>query len=315
MTNQSNITEKKPRTNSKRPRQFNAKVSEAVSGDTAPVTALDEASLEVDETSTTKGTPRGIEAPTIPSVTVEATPAASGKVRRATVESSILKPSAITATPAPVSVYTDIVSFLRVLIINSWIIILLGGIGGAGAYFYAKSQPRIFQSTTTLMVVPEGKEELRVQAGTIDSLRANLVGNYVQVLRSRDRTIDPTLEILNAKYEPKLVNKAEIDIIPVSNSTVITVVVNSEDKELAQEMADTLADQAIKNSPPQFASVYPMEVLDKATIPDEPVSPQIRLVTIMGAAGFAAVGVALAFFLDGYVRFRRSKKAALSRAV
>ncbi|HEX2622141.1 MAG TPA: Wzz/FepE/Etk N-terminal domain-containing protein [Phototrophicaceae bacterium] len=220
-------------------------------------------------------------------------------------------------TPAlvpPPSAYTDIVSFLRVLVVNSWIIILLGALGAGGAYLYAKSQPKVYQSTTSLIVVPLVSDDVGNQVNVINALKVNLVGTYVQILLSRDHTVEPAYTLLAKKYDEKLINQAFIDVVPVANSTVITISVDSTDPQLAQEMADTLADQAIQNSPKQFAGIYPMEILDRASDPGDPIAPQTRLVVIMGGAGAAVIGVALAFFLDSYIRFRRSTQNSVKKS-
>lgn len=208
------------------------------------------------------------------------------------------------------SVYHDVVSFLRILVVNSWLIVLMAALGAGVAYLYSNFLPNEYESVGKVIVVPNVGEGSREQADIINIMRVNLVGNYVQIFYSEDLTQKPAEEILAQTYDASLIENAEVSYIPIANSTVIEVQVRSTSAEFAQAMADTLIEQAIKNSPERYASVFPMEILDTATLPNDRVSPNTRVMLLMGGGGGFVVGIVLAFILDAFVKYRRSHRQA-----
>jgi len=207
-------------------------------------------------------------------------------------------------------VYQDLVSMLRILLINSWLIILITLIGGAITYLYVERQPSIYEASVSLIASPVSDGNLDGSAlRGIDAINLNVVGTYIEVLRSRT-ILRAAGELVEEDYEASLVDRATIDIRPVNNSSVIVVNVQSEDNALARDMANAVAATVAENSPvPALASTYPLQVLDAAVLPATPVLPDRNTILLLGVGASLILGVGLAFLLDAIVKSLRGRRA------
>jgi capsular polysaccharide biosynthesis protein len=202
-------------------------------------------------------------------------------------------------------VYTDVTNLLRVLVMNGWIIVLLVVLGVGASYLYTRAEPVIYQADGKIMIVsPETTEEdLRNQLSVINELNTSIVGNYVQLLRTRT-VLNAAREALAGKYDAAMIEDAEVEIIPVQNSTFITIEVRSTDRMLSSDMVSALIDSAIANTPQSLSKVFPIQVID-TPLEGRWISPNVRMSLVFGALGSAAVGIALAFLFDYYRQYRR----------
>lgn len=223
-----------------------------------------------------------------------------------------------TSENAPIGpIYLDIVSFLRILITNSWLIALVTIIGAAATFLYVESQPKVYESYASLIVLPfQSTEDGDVGDGNqLEALRLlnlNVIGTYVQILRSRVVEAN-TQAVLMETYSKDEVDETEITIRPVENSSIITITARSTDPALSQQMVQEISNQVITNTPDavqEVINLYPIEILDAADFPEDPVAPQTKLVLVLGILGSAAVGVALAFLFHNmrvYMNYRNSQ--------
>ncbi len=207
------------------------------------------------------------------------------------------------------TVYSDVTSFLRVILSNLWLIILIGVIGTALSYFYISRQPQVYQSSASVVIAPSATSDdlTRVQADILRMSGMPLQGTYVQFLESRNIR-EQAITGLEAQYSRDQLEDAEIDIIPVSNSAVIEVIVRSSNPELARDLANKVMEIGGTRSPEAYLTVYELDVLNPASLPASPVAPAVATSTILGALGSLAVGVALAFLLDSYRQYRRNAR-------
>ncbi len=213
-------------------------------------------------------------------------------------------------------VYLDVVSFLRILIVNSWVIALVTIIGGAATFLYVNSQPEVYESYASLIVLPfqntgDGVIGEGNQLEALRLLNLNVIGTYVQVLRSRALN-NNTEQVLLATYSEDDIEDNEVIIRPVENSSIITITARSTNPMLARDTAIEVANQVIQNSPDavrDFVGLYPIEILDSADLPEESVAPQTRLVLVLGILGSGAVGVVLAFLFHNFRLFMSYRKS------
>ncbi|MBC8100558.1 MAG: hypothetical protein H7Y11_14035 [Armatimonadetes bacterium] len=285
-------------------------------------------------------------------------------------------------------VLTDIISFLRVILLYSPLIILITVIGTLAAWFYAERLPKEYVSETTVMIGVSGSEATRTDASVYNVLDPNIVGNYVAIMKTRRITepaeaglrftsadgeaetdedvavdltateeilivtqeatvvteeapvatqemsmtaeapgatqevlditatdeagalIEPTATPVTRRYRQRLLNRADVEVVPISNSTLIEISVRSTDKQLAQDLANATALSAIANMPPSLAVPFPLELLYEANLPANPVAPNVRQLQIFGGAGSFVVGIVLVFLIDAYRQYQRRRKAA-----
>jgi capsular polysaccharide biosynthesis protein len=207
---------------------------------------------------------------------------------------------------APTTATADVFTLLRVLFYNSWVIVLVTLIGGAASFAFVRSQTPVYESYTTLIVSPRINLD---QGRTLESIRVlqqNVVGTYVQVLRSSS-VRNAAIETLQGQHTPDALNAAEIEVRPVENSTVLTITVRSENPVLARDLADAIATNAVINNPvPSLNQAYPLQILDAAVVPEDPASPQGMVNIALGVAGSLVLSVGLAFLVEEFKKRRRS---------
>lgn len=209
------------------------------------------------------------------------------------------------------SIYSDISSIFRIIFNNLWIIILVVVIGTAGVYLALNSQTRVYETTTTVIIAPQiensdDAEALRV----IDTMRYNIVGTYVQLLRSRTNILQSETNLAE-DYDLEAIRDANVEIRAVENSSVISVIVRASIPELARDFANDLTAQAVEsNAIPSITNLYPMMVLDSAELPQSPVSPNVRLGLILGFGGSLIIGLILAFLFDTVRQFRNQANSS-----
>jgi polysaccharide biosynthesis transport protein len=211
-------------------------------------------------------------------------------------------------TNAPASqIYTDIVTVLRVILVNIWLIVLMAVILGAGAFFLTQLQNPVYESLTSVVIAPSLRPAQEDVLQGIDILDPDIVGTYVQILDSRT-LYNRALEVLKTTYSEDQFEDVEMDVRPIENSTVIVITVRAGDPNLASDIANTVVQVAIENETVRaFERSFPMSVLDPAEPEPEAVSPQTRTNLVMGVAAGAGLGVAAAFVLDTFVKARRRK--------
>lgn len=203
------------------------------------------------------------------------------------------------------SIYSDITTIFRVLFRNLWIIILVVIVGTAGVYFLLNTQEAVYEATTTVIIAPQIEEGDDAEAlRVIDTMRYNIVGTYVQLLRSRTNRLESETD-LSDTYEQQALRDAIVEVRAIENSSVISVIVRANQPELSRDLANDIAEQAINTEAiPSITNLYPMIVLDSAQLPEEPVSPDMRLGLILGFAGSFIVGLILVFIVDTIRQFR-----------
>ncbi len=216
----------------------------------------------------------------------------------------------ISENPFQMSVYTDIVSVLRILLINSWMIIILGGLGGVGAYLYVSSQAPQYQGYTSLIVLPVGDVDTigTPQYDALRILNLNVIGTYIQILKSNVVT-ENAHDALLERYTRQEIQNTLLEVRPVSNSSVVTLISRSPNEQLAADLVSQIAVETIENSPQtleSFVDLYPMEILDEARTSE--IGNNRSLIAIMGGLAGAALGVVFAFLSDGLSRYRKSRR-------
>jgi capsular polysaccharide biosynthesis protein len=213
-------------------------------------------------------------------------------------------------------VYSDVVTLLRVLVVNFWIILLLAALGAAAGFLYTRTETDVYVSEGTMIITIPGEvneENLRDQLEVYRQLTASgVIGNYVVILRS-DLVRNTARASVAETYDEADIRSAVVEIIPVQNSSFVTIEVTSTIPELARDMVTALYEAMRIHVPAGMGTLFPAQLYDLPELPTRPVS-NTRLSVLFGAGGGAALGVALAFMLDYYRQHQRSLKKAKTAA-
>jgi uncharacterized protein involved in exopolysaccharide biosynthesis len=202
----------------------------------------------------------------------------------------------------------DVAQFLRVIIANIWIIVVVAVLGTGLTYVVVNAQKPIYETQTSLAVIPNIDDTAIPRP--IQQIDVAL-GTYIQVLKSQSLN-QRVAETLKSTYDSKLVDEITPDVKVVENSSIITLTIQSSNSDLAQAYAQELVHQVSVNNPlPNFEISYRLAVLDAPDLPTAPVFPNKKVSVMLGAAGSLIVGVMAGFIFQSYVKPRRRKAVML----
>ena len=186
------------------------------------------------------------------------------------------------------------VSYILQTIWKRFLLIFLFIILGLGAaVFYNYGAPIIYESNTSLYVQPEVKASEVDYEGILTNQK--MVKTYTEIIRSR-RIINKVIKSLNLHLTYKKVNKM-LSVTSVNDTEIITIYVQNENKQLAKDIANKIAEVFIEEIK-ETMEINNIKIIDKAIEGKEPVSPRIILNCLIGCAGGLFVGLALAFLIE-----------------
>lgn len=179
-----------------------------------------------------------------------------------------------------------------------WLVIVaLALVGGGAAYGYARTLPAEYSSTAAVMVVPQrGENTNELVQGS--SYVQNLVQTYA-VLAESPMVLSPVIDELELDETPTRL-ATRVSVVNTLNTVVIEISVTDNDAEQAQRIAAEITDsltRAVTQVSPKDAANEPavrLTTIAPARMPQAPIGPNTRLITLLGIGGGLAVGVAYA---------------------
>ncbi|MDQ0726880.1 polysaccharide biosynthesis tyrosine autokinase [Microbacterium sp. W4I20] len=183
---------------------------------------------------------------------------------------------------------------------RQWIVIVALTIIGAGAAFgYSRTLPPEYSSTAAVMVIPQrGDSTNELVQGS--SYVQSLVQTYA-VLASSPLVLTPVIDDLGLEETATQLAK-RVSVVNTLNTVVIEISVTDNAKERAQETAAAITESliaAVADVSPSDAEDNPavrLETIAPARMPQAPIGPNTRLLTLIGAAIGLALSVAYALF-------------------
>lgn len=207
----------------------------------------------------------------------------------------------------------DLESFVRLLFRHAWLIAMVTVVGVVAAWAVASVRDPVWEAETSAIVSPIAPTPSGSLYG-VEVLDLNVVGTYVQLLRSR-QVLQDAVALLPTEYHREYLRRAIVDVRPVENSSVIVVSVRSTSRKLALELADAVVEAAMRVNPvPVLAQSYPMVVLDQADTGDAPAAPDMRLALLLGGLAGSMLGIGAAVVTDRRLAGGPAPSAARSAA-
>lgn len=181
-----------------------------------------------------------------------------------------------------------------------WIVIVvLAVVGGGAAFGYARTLAPEYSSTAAVMVVPQhGESTNELVQGS--SYVQSLVQTYT-VLASSPLVLSPVIEELGLEETPTQLAK-RVTVVNTLNTVVIEISVTDSSAKSAQRITEEITDSLIEAVPqvsPSDAedkSAVRLETIAPARMPQAPIGPNTRLITLVGAALGLAAGIVYALF-------------------
>jgi capsular polysaccharide biosynthesis protein len=197
--------------------------------------------------------------------------------------------------------FKDIIQLLKQ---KWWLILLLTTIGlGTSFLFSTQIMTPIYESETVLFIGNEntGLGSVDISLGTLNA-DSQLIVDYQQIALTR-LVIGAVIQNtnLNISYEDFREN---VVIQTVSDSRLFTVGYRDPDPIIAQTVSDELAKQ-LSLAVFEIVGVENIRILDQAQIPQEPVSPNVLLLSLLGALAGLIISImiiAILHLLDDTVK-------------
>ena len=173
---------------------------------------------------------------------------------------------------------------------RGWWVILLAALvavsGSLGASYLAVPQ---YEATASFLITPGATLTVgRDVVNSLDTLdRRSIVATYAEVMNS-NRIYEDALNFLN--LAPNSLNDYKVNAVVLPESSVLELTVTGPNPQAAADLANAIGYTSIKFTR-AFNQVYDLNVLDKASSPTTPVSPQpardAGLALLLGAAAGA----------------------------
>lgn len=172
-----------------------------------------------------------------------------------------------------------------------WLIIILlivsMLVGGLISYFILDKE---YEASTTLMIGT--KDEIEYNEILLNQKLASTYGELIKIRAVADEVIENLgLTISYKQY------KSKVNVNFIEDTGLIRIIVNDNDPQIAADIANEIA-QVFMETVKDIMKVENIQVIDKAQIDEEPVSPKpILNITIAGVLGFM-IGVFISFFKE-----------------
>ena len=161
---------------------------------------------------------------------------------------------------------------------------LIGAIA-AGAYTYYLITPK-YKATAKLYMVSASSESVLNLSDL--NLGSSISKDYEVLMKIRPLLQD-VIEDLELSYTVDQLNKM-VSVSPITDTRIISVVVESADPVEAKDIANEIAKKTITYLPELMGSAVP-NIAEKAIVPEKPSSPNLKKNTVLGA--FAALALIL----------------------
>ncbi|MCW6677784.1 Wzz/FepE/Etk N-terminal domain-containing protein [Anaerococcus sp. NML200574] len=192
----------------------------------------------------------------------------------------------------------DLLELGKQILKHSLLILIFAILSGAGAFGLSKYVISPKYEANTSMIVSSSKEQTDKQADVeLSQINANraLVSTYSEIVKSRG-IADKVIANLNLDMDYEEFS-GKVSIEPVKDTQIISVKVVD---TIAQRAADIANETSMifKDSITQIMNVDNVQILDKATLPEEPSSPKVMRNTAIGAMLGFILGIGIALIME-----------------
>jgi diguanylate cyclase (GGDEF)-like protein len=204
----------------------------------------------------------------------------------------------------------ELKTYLHILMRMWWVVVLMFFITIIATFIFTANQPRIYESTTTFVVRPLAsptvdRNELATMIDVL-SRRVEINTTYAEVAQS-DLIRRGAIERLNLQRE----QPSGIDVLSrvIPGTNILEITVQGDNPELVRDFAGAVSAETIAYVS-RLYDAFGLELLDEATLPTNPISPNVRSNLILGGILGLVLGVTWTFFIE-YLRQSDKKSATL----
>ncbi len=198
------------------------------------------------------------------------------------------------------------------IIKKSWVILLaltiIGTVAGYGVSTYVMHKKYVASAMMIVSTTLYNQENNAESTMTLSdyNLNTKLVNSY-SVLSKSDRVLSQVRDKLGMDIELDTLSSM-ISVSSKNDTDIISLSVTSTDPQLAQTIANTLVD-VFKSEVSEIMKMDNVQIIDYATLPDTPVSPNVT--TNMMIGGLVGLIAALIVSVLRYIMDDTIKDAGL----
>lgn len=183
--------------------------------------------------------------------------------------------------------------YIRILRQRAWIVVLLAILTAAVAFFFSRAQPKVYESSLTLLVLPS-----RTDFGQAEATK-NLLRGYTQWMNSSIRA-QRVIDQLQLDMTPDEL-LGSVGIASDASSYIIQMEVRNTNTDIANDIARTWGNVLIQwveenNAKLRKEDRITVEFVDNPKYSGE--SPNVRVNTLAGGIFGVLVGILVIFLLE-----------------
>lgn len=181
--------------------------------------------------------------------------------------------------------------------------IILAGIAAALVAFAATQillTPK-YTATTSMYMLTRSSQESGLTASDLQT-GTQLTQDYMELAKSRS-VMEQVISRLNLDMSVEELNSS-VTTSNTENTRIMTIEVENEDPQLAQEIADAVR-EAASSKIEDIMEIDAVNTIEEANLPKEPSSPSVKKNTLLGALLgmiLAAALIVIRFLLDDTVK-------------
>lgn len=185
-----------------------------------------------------------------------------------------------------------------------------------GYIYINKIQTPMYHGTTTIILVQKSLDNQSITQQTTElTLNEKLVTTYTEIIKSR-RVLNQVIKKLNLKTTNTELAK-RINVTSISETSIIKIVINDKDKQMAAKTANTLAG-IFKEEIGKFYDLENISVIDEAIVENKPYNIQEEKQLIISACiGFtlACIIIFAIYYFDNTIKNKKEIENKLGLAV
>jgi diguanylate cyclase (GGDEF)-like protein len=186
----------------------------------------------------------------------------------------------------------EVRSLLDILLRKWWLAVPIVLIGFGAAMVITLSQPRVYESSTSVIVTPSGTfaDDL-LSAITTVSRQPEIAETYAQIANSNTIRVRAVEQLgLDARQREDV--KLDSHLVP--GTTILELSVRSTNPQLAQTYADTVR-ELLTEYTASLGGIFELKTLDVANATQNPVAPNVPLNAAVGLFASLVLGIGAAF--------------------
>lgn len=196
----------------------------------------------------------------------------------------------------------DLVDLIKKVFKHLFLIIILTILFGLGSFAYSNFiVTPSYNANATMIISSSSKNDDQQDLADIDfyQIQANkaLISTYSEIVKSKG-IADQVIKNLSLNMGYEEFSK-KVSIEPVKDTQIISVNVVDSVPDRAMDIANETAN-IFKSSIGDIMKVDNVQILDGATIPVEPVSPNVSKNTVVGSIIGLVLGIIISMFKELY---------------